>query len=155
MQTALLAFALAVPPFDGGRPSAAEATTESRDGAALDARLQHIEAAFREGDAARLRASFASRARVRVELPELRDGRGSYGCGQLQMIFGRIFGDVRTRDFSFAADAVAVPEPGTAFARGRWVRVPRPGGPELNDVLTFTLREEGGDWRILEIRASR
>jgi hypothetical protein len=112
-----------------------DAATDDR---ALSSRLRRIETAFRDGDAGSLRASFASGARLRVELPDLTEGQGSYGAGQLQVIFGRIFDQFRTQEFAFAADDVRVSQPGTAFARGRWVRRSRPR-----------------DWRILEIRASR
>jgi hypothetical protein len=121
---------------------------------ALSSRLRHIESAFREGDAGSLRLSFSSGGRVRVELRDLPEGQGAYGPGQLQAIFNRIFEQVRTEDFAFGKDDVRVAIPGTAFARGRWVRRAPTRGPETVDMLTFTLREESGDWRILEIRSS-
>jgi len=43
----------------------------------------------------------------------------------------------------------------SAFARGRWVRRPRRGGDDISQTVVLTLREEKGDWRILEIRTSR
>jgi hypothetical protein len=121
---------------------------------ALSSRLRRIEAAFREGDAGSLRTSFCSGGRVRVELRDLPEGPGTYGPGQLQAIFGRIFEQARTEDFAFGKDDIHVATPGTAFARGRWVRRAPARGPETVDMLTFTLREESGDWRILEIRSS-
>jgi hypothetical protein len=116
--------------------------------------LRRIESAFREGDAGSLRLSFSSGGRVRVELRDLAEGQGAYGAGQLQAIFNRIFEQVRTEDFAFGKEDVRVATPGTAFARGRWVRRAPARGPETVDMLTFTLREESGDWRILEIRSS-
>ncbi len=121
----------------------------------LEVRLRRIESAFREGSAVSLRPSFSSSAKVRVDLRDLPDGQGSYGAGQLQVIFDRLFEQFRTQDFAFGTDDVRMPTHGTAFARGRWVRVGQPRGPETVDTLTFTLREESGDWRILEIRSSR
>lgn len=149
--------ALSVCPL--GIPALAGASTlfssaESPD-AGLLTRLQRIESAFRQGDATSLRLSFSGAGKIRVDLGDLTDGQESYGAGQLQVIFGRIFEELRTQEFSFAKDAVKVSAPGTAFARGRWVRRSRPSGDQTIDTLIFTLREELGDWRILEIRSSR
>lgn len=71
------------------------------------------------------------------------------------MIFGEIFQEHRTREMAFERNDVTLSPSGTAFARGRWIRRPQHGGAETVDSLTFTLREESGDWRILEIRSSR
>jgi hypothetical protein len=123
--------------------------------AGLQARLQRIEAAFREGDASALRGSFAASGKMRVDLKDLTEGQEAYGASQLQVIFGQIFDSFQTRDFSFAPEEVSVPSPGTAFARGRWKRSGRRERVELVETLTFTLRDDGSDWRILEIRSSR
>jgi hypothetical protein len=131
----------------------ARAADVGRD-AQLSSRLTRIETAFRRGDAAALRASCASVGKVRVELGSIGDGHGSYGTGQLEVIFDQVFGQSRTQAFAFARDDVTVSPPGTAFARGRWVRGGRSGGQSV-DTLTFTLREEGGEWRVHEIRSSR
>jgi len=120
---------------------------------ALEARLDKIAGAFRDGDATALRASFSAGGKVRVELHDLPQGEGSYAAGQLQVIFGRLFGDSRTRAFDFPREDVKLSK-GTAFARGRWVRR-QVQGEEIVETLTFTLRDESGDWRILEIRSSR
>jgi hypothetical protein len=122
--------------------------------AGLSARLRRVETAFRTGSASTLRSGLTA-GKVRVDLRELTDGAGTYGAGQLEVIFTRIFDDNRTREFTFRDEDVTVSGPGTAFARARWVRRARPGGAEATDTLTFTLREEGGDWRIHEIRSSR
>jgi len=121
----------------------------------LWSRLQRIESSFRGGDAGALRPSFASRGKVRVDLRGLTEGPASYGSGQLQVIFEKIFDGNRTREFAFRKQDVTVPAPGTAFAKGRWVRRTRTGGQESVDTLTFTLREENRDWRIHEILTSR
>jgi hypothetical protein len=121
---------------------------------ALTARLQRIESAFRSGNAGALRASFSG-GKVRVDLKGLTDGPGAYGAGQLEVIFERIFDENRTREFSIRNEDVTVSGPGTAFARGRWSRRLRPAGADATDTLTFTLREEAGDWRVHEIRSSR
>lgn len=123
--------------------------------AGLSAGLRRIETAFRNGDANSLRLSFSTAGKVRVDLRSLTDGQALYGPGQLEVIFGNIFGEFRTREFSLGDKDVTVSLPGTAFARGRWVRSGRPGGPEVTENLTFTLRRESGEWRILEIRSSR
>lgn len=142
-----------------GAPLAAAETPFGLDADEVDpvlwSRLQRIEAAFRQGDAGSLRLSFSGAGKVRVDLKGLTDGQASYGLGQLQVVFAQIFEEFRTRDFAFEKDEVKVSRPGTAFARGRWVRRSQAGGPETVDNLTFTLREESGDWRILEIRSSR
>jgi hypothetical protein len=122
---------------------------------ALWTRLRRIESDFQSGNADSLRASFSSTARLRVDLKGFTDRRASYAPGQLQVIFGEIFQEQRTREMAFDRNDVTLSSSGTAFARGRWVRRPRHGGAETVDSLTFTLREEGGDWRILEIRSSR
>jgi hypothetical protein len=122
---------------------------------ALSSRLQRIEGAFRGDDAGALRASFAGNCKVRVDLKDLTDGPASYGPGQLQVVFEHIFEEHRTREFSFRRPDVSLSPPGTAFAKGRWVRQARTGGQETVDALTFTLREEDHDWRIQEIVTSR
>lgn len=122
--------------------------------AELSSRLRRVESAFRSGSASSLRSALAG-GKLRVDLRELTGGAGSYGAGQLEVIFARIFDENRTREFAFRDEDVTVSAPGTAFARARWVRRPRTGGSEATDTLTFTLREEGGDWRIHEIRSSR
>ena len=122
---------------------------------ALSARLRRIETAFRSGDAGSLRPVFTANTKVRVDLKDVMDGPGSYGPSQLEVIFGRIFDENRTRQFSFKDEDVAVSGPGIAFARGRWVRKTGRGGTETTDTVTFTLRQESGDWRIHEIRSSR
>ena len=121
----------------------------------LQSRLQRIESAFERGDAGALRSSFAGSGKLRVDLKGLTDGQEGYGAGQLQVIFDQIFAEFRTHDFRFAPEEVSVPSPGTAFARGRWTRAGRREPVERVETLTFTLRGEGSDWRILEIRSSR
>jgi len=125
------------------------------DDEALWSRLHSIETAFVQGDASSLRSSFSSSGKLRVDLKDLADGQASYAPGQLQVIFGRIFQEQKTRVMVFDRSDLTVSPSGTAFARGRWVRRPQPGGGETVERLTFTLREERGDWRILEIRSSR
>ena len=98
---------------------------------------------------------FGGNGKVRVDLKDVMEGPGSYGASQLEVIFVRIFDENRTREFAFRDEEVTVSAPGTAFARGRWVRKARPGGSDTTDTLTFTLRQESGDWRIHEIRSSR
>ena len=123
--------------------------------AGLRSRLSRIEGAFRDGSAGALRQSFSDTGKVRVDLKDLTDEPASYPCGQLQVVFTRIFDENQTREFAFPKDDVTVSEAGTAFARARWSRRSRPGGQEAVDNLTFTLRQESGDWRINEIRSSR
>ncbi len=118
-------------------------------------RLECIEKAFRQADAEALRPSFPSEGKVRVQLPELTSGSGSYGAGQLQVLFGRIFRDQATESFSFPRRDVRISTDGTAFARARWVRKHPAASGDGEDVLTFTLRQDDGDWRIHEVRSSR
>jgi hypothetical protein len=122
---------------------------------ALAARLRGIETAFRSGDAGSLRPVFTSIVKVRVDLKDVMEGPGSYGPSQLEVIFVRIFDENRTRQFSFRDEDVTVSAPGIAFARGKWLRKVGRGGAETPDTVTFTLRQESGDWRIHEIRSSR
>jgi hypothetical protein len=122
---------------------------------ALSTRLRRIETAFRSGDAGSLRPAFTANTKVRVDLKDVMEGPGSYGPSQLEVIFGRIFDENRTRQFSFKDEDVTVSGPGIAFARGRWIRRSGRGGTEGTDTVTFTLRQESGDWRIHEIRSSR
>ncbi len=122
---------------------------------ALWSRLHSIETAFVQGSASSLRSSFSSTCKLRVDLKDLADGQASYAPGQLQVIFGQIFQEQKTREMVFDRSELTRSPSGTAFARGRWVRRPLHGGGETTDRLTFTLREERGDWRILEIRSSR
>jgi hypothetical protein len=122
---------------------------------ALATRLRHIETAFRSGEAGSLRPAFTGKAKVRVDLKDVMDKPGSYGPSQLEVIFNRIFDENRTRQFSFRDQDVTVTTPGVAFARARWLRKGSGGGSETADTVTFTLRQESGDWRIHEIRSSR
>ena len=122
---------------------------------ALRSRLSRIEGAFRSGSAGSLRQSFSETGKVRVDLKDLMDEPASYGCGQLQVVFARIFDENQTREFAFPKDDVTISAAGTAFARARWSRHARPSGQDAVDNLTFTLRQESGDWRIHEIRSSR
>jgi hypothetical protein len=122
---------------------------------ALRSRLSRIEGAFRSGSAGTLRQSFSESGKVRVDLKDLTDEPASYGCGQLQVVFARIFDENQTREFAFPKDDVTVSAAGTAFARARWSRRSKPTGQDAVDNLTFTLRQESGDWRINEIRSSR
>jgi Domain of unknown function (DUF4440) len=121
---------------------------------ALWSRLRRIESAFRAGDAASLRACFPAASKLRVDLPEVPGGPASYGPGQLQVIFARVFASASTREFEFIRNEVTRPSSGTAFARGRWVRGPTTGQPEQSGAVTFTLRQDGGDWLIHEIFAT-
>ena len=120
----------------------------------LQERLRRVERAFRAADAAGLRSSFPSAGKVRVDLKHLSDGENWYASGQLHFFFRRIFDAYTTSDLRFREEDVAQPTPGMAFARGRWVRRPRRGGPEITETLVLTLREEAGDWRILEMLTS-
>jgi hypothetical protein len=133
----------------------ASAAPEQEANGELRSRLRRIEGAFRSRDAGSLRQSFSEAGKVRVDLKDLTDEPASYGPGQLQVVFARIFEENQTRDFAFPKDDVTVSEASTAFARARWSRRSRPGGQEVVDNLTFTLRQENGDWRINEIRSSR
>lgn len=136
-------------------PGSSFAVPSAVDNEALWARLRRIEGAFREGDANALRLSFPSAGKIRVEIKDLTEGQSWYAPAQLQVIFSQIFEAFATREMAFRRSDVTLSPSGTAFARGRWVRRGQHGGPETVDTLTFTLREEGGDWRILEIRSSR
>jgi hypothetical protein len=134
--------------------AAAPAALAEQDDA-LKSRLGRIEQSFRHGDAGALRDSCPSSGKVRVDLRGLTDGPASYAPGQLQVVFERIFAENRTREFSFRRDDLQVSAARTAFARASWTRRGPPGAQEAVEHLTFTLREEGGDWRIQEIRSSR
>ena len=149
--TAILAVSAGAGRAAAAPPAAAASVQED----ALWTRLRRIESAFRAGDAAALRASFPATSRLRVDLPDVPGCPASYGPGQLQVIFGQLFSEAATREFAFAKGDVTQPSASTAFARGRWVRDAGPGGGERADVVTFTLREEAGDWRIHEILAVR
>jgi hypothetical protein len=118
---------------------------------ALAARLHHIESAFRQDDAGALRGSFTNRGKLRLDLPQVPGCPASYGAGQLQAIFGQLFADAGTRAFAFAEGDGAAPDD-TVFARATWARG---GTGTSSQALTFTLREEEGDWRIHEILAPR
>jgi hypothetical protein len=120
----------------------------------LNGRLRRVERAFRAADSMGLRSSFPSAGKVRVDLKQLSDGQNWYASGQLQFFFRRIFDAYTTSELRFREEDVAQPTPGMAFARGRWVRRPRRGGAEITETLVLTLREEEGDWRILEMLTS-
>lgn len=121
----------------------------------LWSRLQRIETAFRGGDAQTLRALLPGDAKVRVDLRTLTDGLRSYGPGQLEVVFQQIFDDNETLELTFQKNDVKVPAAGTAFARARWARRRDRRSPPTVEWVTFTLREQAGDWRIYEILGSR
>ena len=148
-----LALALATAALGWTVPARASDEPEADPG--LLARLRRVESAFRQSDANSLRLSFTDAGKMRVDIKDLTDGQETYGAGQLQVIFAHIFQGFRTQDFHFGKDGVKVSNPRTAFARGRWTRRYRPDGQEAVDTLIFTLQEDDGDWRILEIRSAR
>jgi hypothetical protein len=153
---ALRAAALALVVILGWGPApAAQAHTEETAEAALWARLRGLESAFRQGDATALRLASPSSGKVRVDLPPWTDGPTSYGPGQVQGVFAQVFADRRTHTFSFPREDVSLSREGTAFARGRWVWVPPAGDRQSSETLVFSLRSEGGDWRVQEIRRGR
>jgi len=131
-----------------GFASPPEATEETL----LWFRLHQIEMAFRKGDAAGLRRAFVDRCRVRVNFVGS-PGPRVYGPGQLEVIFEQVFRESRTEAFRFPDEDVNLTPAGTAFARGYWSRR-RSGQPLAVENLTFMLREQGGEWRILEIQSS-
>ncbi len=121
---------------------------------ALWTRLRQLEDAFRRGDATTLRAACTPGAKIRVEMRDFPSGQGSFGASQLEVIFRQIFKSQTTRGLAFSRNGVKLSRPSTAFARGSWVHRPA-GGIETTQALTFTLRAEGDDWRIQEIRSAR
>jgi hypothetical protein len=138
--------ASAVHPLEGSGP---------RPDPRLSAQLTRVSKAFRDSDVTSLRSSLSPRGKIDVDFRGVSGGQGSYGRGQLEVIFSRIFRDFETRDLVFGDGDVTVSGTQTAFARGRWSRKPRAGGPEEADSLTLMLHQESGDWRIFEIRSSR
>ena len=107
--------------------------------ASLAARLRRIETAFRSGEAGSLRPAFTAKAKVRVDLKDVMEGPGSYGPSQLEVIFGRIFDENRTRQFAFRDEDVTVTTPGVAFARARWLRKASGGGSDTTDTAHLHL----------------
>jgi hypothetical protein len=132
----------------------AHARSESPVPGPLWTRLTHVEDAFRRGDAAALRAACALGGKIHVEMRDFPSGQGNFGASQLEVIFRQIFKGQLTRALAFLRDDVKLAPPATAFARGVWVHRPT-GGAETTQTLTFTLRAEGDDWRIQEIRSAR
>ena len=119
-------------------------------------RLRRIETAFRSGEAGSLRPAFTAQGKVRVDLKDVMEGPGSYGPSQLEVIFGRIFDENRTRQFVFRDEDVTVTDSGGGLrARALAAQGERRRDPTPPDTVTFTLRQESGDWRIHEIRSSR
>ncbi len=131
-------------PASACAPAAVAAATPQRP------RLLAIAAAWRSGDA-RAIARYCTRA-GRVQF-DLAGAQGSYGAEQLEMVLARVFERRQTRSFAFEDDereAAAA----TAFARANWEHRARAGGRETREMLTFALRLEGGEWRIVEMRSS-
>ena len=120
----------------------------------LEARLGQIEAAFRGNDAGALRAACLGSGRVRLEVTGVGAAQAGVGPGQLEMLFRQAFAEQRSTAFAFDRPTLRLSPPATAFARARWSKEGRDGAP-VHDILTFTLRDEGGDWRIEEIRSTR
>jgi len=131
-----------------------QARPETSIPGALANRLSQLEDAFRRSDAAALRAACTLSGKVRVEMRNFPSGQGSFGASQLEVIFRQIFKDERTRELRFPRGDVKLSPPATAFARGAWVHRPV-GGAEITETLTVTLRAEGDDWRIQELRSGR
>jgi hypothetical protein len=96
-----------------------------------------------------------SETKVRVDLRDLTDGQRSYGPGQFEVVLGQVFKAYQASELTFRPEDVKVSSPGTAFARGRWSRRSQPGAAAAVEYVTFTLREQAGDWRIHEILCSR
>jgi hypothetical protein len=114
----------------------------------LHSRLQSVSRAFREGDATLLRSCLPQATRIHIDLPAI--GFGAFAAGQLEVMLQRGFHRIETQDLAFA-----VTQSGSdAYARGRWSHRMRAGGEEQDDTLTLTLRLDGGEWRIFEMRSS-
>ncbi len=126
--------------------------TTAESDAALEARLAQLERAVRQGDADALTA-LASKGRVQVDLRGFADAQGAYAPGQLQVVLDRVFATLETRAFTFDVEAPPGRE-ATFFASGTWLHRPRGGGPEAHQTLTFALHVEGGQWRVVEMRAT-
>ena len=133
----------------------AHASAQDSGEDALWSRLRRLENAFRQGDATALRLASPGSGKVRLDLSPWTDGPTSYGPGQLQGVFAQVFDERRTHTFSFPRQDVSVSREGTAFARGRWVWAPPAGDRQTVETLVFSLRSEGGDWRVQEIRRAR
>ncbi len=130
---------------------AAPARTACAD--ALGERLERLAGALRAGDADALADAATRGGRVRLDLRGIADARGSYSAGQLRAVLRRVFASLRTRAFRFDSDAREADE-ATVFARGAWRVAAQEGGAETRQTLTFVLRREDGDWRIVELRSS-
>lgn len=116
-------------------------------------RVQALADAWRAGDAAALAAAATRAGRVRLDLPGLAGGSGSYGAGQLEVVLGRVFATLETRALRFDSpprDAGAA----LTFVRGAWTWRARASGEETRETLTLALRLEEREWRLVEIRSS-
>lgn len=122
---------------------------------ALWTRLRRLESAFRQGDATALRLLAPGSGKVRIDLPPWTEGPASFGPGQIQGVFAQVFAERRTHAFSFPKVDVSVSGEGTAFARARWVWCSGGSEQRTSEILVFSLRSEGGDWRLQEIRRAR
>jgi hypothetical protein len=133
--------------------AALAATGTARADGPAAGRLQELAAAWRAGDAAALAAAATRSGRVRLDLPGVAGGSGSYGHGQLEVVLGRVFAAVQTRGLRFD-EAPRAAGAGLAFARGAWTWRVRASGEETSESLTLALRLEEREWRIVEIRSS-
>lgn len=116
--------------------------------------IDRVGRAFSTGDADALQALLVTGKRKIYLSLETDDGQpGHYGPGQVRHIFGRLFGEVDTRDFDYDSREVERFS-GAAVFRADWSYVVVDTDDLVTERLQFKLEQDDDEWRIYEIRAA-
>lgn len=117
--------------------------------------IESIGHAFSTGNADTLQSLLVTGKRkiyLALETGDSRDGH--YGPGQVRHIFGRLFDEVETREFDYDSREVERFSGAAAF-RADWTYVVVDTDELVTERLQFKLEQDGDEWRIYEIRATR
>jgi ketosteroid isomerase-like protein len=122
-------------------------------------RLDAIRAAFLRNDASALAQQFPAKDRVYVALPRFETG-AFLGPGPLRALLGRLTRETRTTDFTFIEPerAIAAAASGdVVFLKAHWTYRTSDSQAARSDEIYLSVRRqpEDGEWRIVELKASR
>ena len=112
--------------------------------------LQEIEAAFRTGDAARLRGVLPREAKVLVGLETFSRHKAFYAPEQVVILFQKIFRDFRPVSFEIHRESGSRSEDDAYFVPASWTAETRDSIRSCR--LRLMVRREGSGFTILQIK---
>jgi hypothetical protein len=124
----------------------------------LNVRLGAIRSAFVKNDPDALARQFPTKDRVFVSLPRFEAG-AFLGPGPLRALLNRIAREARTVEFVFVDPerASAAASENSVYLKAEWTYRPADGDASRTEELYLSLRRqpEDGEWRVVELKASR